>query len=141
MLFLELLQFWIIQVEKIVFFNKTFIHQVLEVFPCRSCIVQKISTYCDWTTLFFFIRTEFIRTSRLELAWAVSVQVGRHLGGWLATTVVATINNIIFFSFFFLFSPSSTFLIEGVLGSNKHKRTCSDLTQPWWPFWQFFHHL
>ena len=43
------------------------------------------------------------------------------LGGRLATTLVATISNVIFFffffSFFFSFSPSSIFLIEGVLGS------------------------
>ena len=34
---------------------------------------------------------------KLELAWAVSVPVGRYSGGRLATTLVATINNIIFF--------------------------------------------
>ena len=57
---------------------------------------------------------------RKELAQAVGVPVGRRLGGRLVTTLVATINPIIFFyffPFFFLFSPSSTFLIEGVLGS------------------------
>ena len=58
------------------------------------------------------------------LARACGVPVGRRSGGRLATTLVATINVVIFsfsflFSFFsFLFSsPSSTFLIEGVLGS------------------------
>ena len=50
------------------------------------------------------------------------VPVGRRSGGRLATMLVATKNNILFF-FFFLFSlfvlffPFSTFLIEGVLGS------------------------
>ena len=37
----------------------------------------------------------------------------QRLDKFLATTFVATINNILFF----FFSPSSTFLIEGVLGS------------------------
>ena len=59
---------------------------------------------------------------------AIRVSIGRSgqrcsrspLGGRLATTLVATISTIIFsfsFSFFFFFSPSSMFLIEGVLGS------------------------
>ena len=55
------------------------------------------------------------------LARACDVPVGRRSGGRLARMLVATINDIIslFFSFFFFFfsSPSSTFLIEGVLGS------------------------
>ena len=45
----------------------------------------------------------------LILARAVGIPVGRHSGDQLATTLVATINNIIFFS------PLSNFLIEGVL--------------------------
>ena len=54
-----------------------------------------------------------------KLARACGVPVGRRSGGRLAMTLVATINVIIFFFLFFLFfsSPSSTFLIEGVLGS------------------------
>ena len=59
-----------------------------------------------------------------KLARACDVPVGRRSGGQLAMTLVAIINVIIFFSFFsFLFfsfffsSPSSTFLIEGVLES------------------------
>ena len=59
------------------------------------------------------------------LARAVGVAVGRHSGGRLATSLVATIFIIIspFFLFFFLvailyFSGDSMFLIEGVLGSN-----------------------
>ena len=49
------------------------------------------------------------------LAQAVGVPVDRRSGGRLATTLVATIFIIIFFPRFF--SPSSPFLIEGVLGS------------------------
>ena len=57
------------------------------------------------------------------LAWACGVQVGRRSGGQLATTLVVTKNDIIFFLLFFTFYPSSTFLIEGVLGSkNLFKR-------------------
>ena len=49
------------------------------------------------------------------MARAVGVPVGQRLGGRLVMTLVAIINDIIFtFSFF---SSSSTFLIEGVLGS------------------------
>ena len=48
-----------------------------------------------------------------KLARACGVPVGRHSGGQLATTLVATKNDI-FFSFLF---PSFTFLIEGALGS------------------------
>ena len=52
------------------------------------------------------------------LARAVAVAVGRRSGGQLATTLVATKNVFIFFFLFFsFFSPSSPFLIEGVLGS------------------------
>ena len=50
------------------------------------------------------------------LARACGFPVGRCSGGRLATTLVATIN-VIIFSFLFFSSPSSTFLIEGVLGS------------------------
>ena len=42
------------------------------------------------------------------MARAVGVPVGRRLGGWLATMLVATINLIIFF-FFHLFFTVSTF--------------------------------
>ena len=45
---------------------------------------------------------------------AVGVPVGRHLGGWLAMMLVATINVLIFF-LFSPFPPSSTFQIDGVL--------------------------
>ena len=56
--------------------------------------------------------------SMRKLARACGVPVGRCSGGRLAMTLVATINVIIFsFLFSFFFSPSSTFLIEGVLGS------------------------
>ena len=48
-----------------------------------------------------------------ELARVCGVPVCRRLGSRLATTLVATKNDIIYF-FFFL---SSTFLTEGVLGS------------------------
>ena len=52
------------------------------------------------------------------LAQAMGVPVGRCLGGRLSMTLVAIINDIIFsFSLFFLFSPSSTFLIGGTLRS------------------------
>ena len=55
------------------------------------------------------------------LARAVRVLVGWCSGGRLAMVLVATINDIIsflFFLFFFVsFSPLSTFLIEGALGS------------------------
>ena len=45
------------------------------------------------------------------------------LGGRLATMLVATISAVIFF--FFFFSPSSIFLIEGVLGSkNLFSESC-----------------
>ena len=44
-----------------------------------------------------------------------SVPVSWRLGGRLAMTLVATINDVIFF--FLFFSPSSTFLTEGGLGS------------------------
>ena len=44
-------------------------------------------------------------------AQAVGVPVGQRLGGWLVTTLVASINDIIFFFFFsFPHPPSSTFL-------------------------------
>ena len=49
------------------------------------------------------------------LAQAYGVPVGQRLGGRLAMRLVATKNNIIFS--LFSFSPSSTFLIEGALGS------------------------
>ena len=55
---------------------------------------------------------------------------GRHfrrspLGGRLAMTLVATISAVIFFFLFFFFSMSSTFLIEGVLGSkNLFSESC-----------------
>ena len=52
--------------------------------------------------------------SVLFLARAVGVPVSRRTGGQLATTLVATINVIIFFHFF---CPSRPFLIEGVFGS------------------------
>ena len=70
----------------------------------------------------FFIFEAFPKIF-LILARAVAVAVGRRSGGRLATTLVATISTVIFFSFFFSFffflfiSPSSMFLIEGVLGS------------------------
>ena len=48
------------------------------------------------------------------MARACGVPVGRRSGSRLATTLVATINVIIFFLFF---PPSSNFLIEGVLRS------------------------
>ena len=61
--------------------------------------------------------------SSMLLARAAGVPVSRRLGGQLATTLVATLNNNIFFfsSLFsvFPFFPSSTFLIEEVLGSKK----------------------
>ena len=61
----------------------------------------------------------------LILAGACGVPVGRRSSGRLAATLVATINVIIFFSFLFFFSPSSTFLIEGVLGSkNLFSKSC-----------------
>ena len=52
----------------------------------------------------------------LQLAQAFSVPVSRRLGGQLAATLVANKNVIIYF-FHSFFSSSSTFLIEGVLGS------------------------
>ena len=48
-----------------------------------------------------------------KLARGVVVPVGRRSGGRLTTTLVAT-KNVFIFPFF---SPSSPFLIEGVLGS------------------------
>ena len=76
------------------------------------------------------------------------VPVGQRSGGRLAMTLVATIN-VITFSFFFsfLFSPSSTFLIEGVLRSkNLFSESCLERPKtfpvplchfgaPWRPFW------
>ena len=53
----------------------------------------------------------------VKLARVVGVSVGRHSGGQLATMLVATKNVIIFLSPPVFFSPSSPFLIEGVLGS------------------------
>ena len=56
------------------------------------------------------------------LAQAVRVPVGWCSGGRLAMVLMATINEIIYFFFFFSFfsfSPLSTFLIEGALGSKK----------------------
>ena len=49
------------------------------------------------------------------MARAIAVPVGRRLGGRLATTLVATINSIIFSLFLFL--RCLLFFIEGVLGS------------------------
>ena len=70
------------------------------------------------------VKLSFVKLyCQLLLARACGVPVGRRSGGRLAMTLVATINLIIFFFlFFFLFfsffsSPSSTFLIEEVLGS------------------------
>ena len=65
----------------------------------------------------------FVTLYNLEveiLAQVVGVPVDRRSGGWMATTIVATINIIIFFLFSLFprfFPPSFTFLIEGVLGS------------------------
>ena len=56
------------------------------------------------------------------LSWAVGVPLGRRSGGWLSTTLVATMNDIISL---FLFSLSSAFLKEGVLGSkNLFSESC-----------------
>ena len=49
-----------------------------------------------------------------KLAQVYGVPVGRRSGGRLATTLVASKNNILFFSFFLFFSLLSTFLLEGV---------------------------
>ena len=58
---------------------------------------------------------------KVFLAQAVNVPVGQRLGGRLAMMLVATTHNIIFQCFFScrfsLFPPLSTFLIEGVPGS------------------------
>ena len=61
----------------------------------------------------------YLHTFTFVLARAVGVAVVRRSGCRLATTLVATKNVFIFFSFFppVFFSPSSPFLIEGVLGS------------------------
>ena len=53
------------------------------------------------------------------LSWAVGVPVALRSGGRLATTLVAAINNIILLPFF-SYVASSTFLIEGVLGSKTY---------------------
>ena len=52
---------------------------------------------------------------------ACGIPVCPRLGGWLATTLVATLNTI-----FFPFFPLSTFLIEGALGSKNLFR------ESWW---------
>ena len=79
-----------------------------------------------------------------QLARAVNVPVGRRSGGRLAMILVATINDIIFsFLFFFFLFPSSTFLIEGVLGSkNLLSESCLECPKtvghfgaPWRPYW------
>ena len=59
------------------------------------------------------------KSLKKKLARACGVPVDLCSCGRLAITLVATINDILFsFSFLsFLFSPSSTFLREGVLGS------------------------
>ena len=63
------------------------------------------------TINFQFENTEMWNTyTATELARAVGIPVGQRPGGGLATTLVATINNILFFP------PSSTFLKDGVLG-------------------------
>ena len=63
----------------------------------------------------------------LDVNWHV-ITVGRRSGGRPATTLVATKNEILLFSFFFsFFSPWSTFLIEGVLGSkNLFRESCRE---------------
>ena len=53
------------------------------------------------------------------LAQVVRVPGGRSSGSRLATTLVGNIIDIIFFYCFFP-TPSSTFLIEGVLGSKTY---------------------
>ena len=56
-------------------------------------------------------------TSRLA-RHSFSILVGHHLGGHLATTIVATISVIIPpLQIVHVFSPLSTFFIEGVLES------------------------
>ena len=53
----------------------------------------------------------------------IGVPAGQHSGCRLATMLVATISIVIFFSVFPpVFPPSSTFLIEGVLGSKNQFR-------------------
>ena len=69
------------------------------------------------TINFQFENTEMWNTyTATELARAVGIPFGQRPGGGLATTLVATINNIFFLSFFLFYflSPSSTFLREGV---------------------------
>ena len=73
------------------------------------CIVQVVHM------VKIHLTTKKLLCSRF-LARACGVPVSRRSGGRLAMTLVATINVILFFSFFFFFL-SSTFLIEGVLGS------------------------
>ena len=52
------------------------------------------------------------RSVRVKFTQVVGVPVGQHLGGRLATMLVATFKNIIFL-FFLFFPPPPTFLIEG----------------------------
>ena len=65
------------------------------------------------------------------LAWPVCVAVGRHLGGWLATTLVAITSVIIFFSPVLFFKRSvrikKSYLFN-LDGSAKQPRGRS-----WWP--------
>ena len=97
----------------------------IDLSSCTICILYYWSTphtlllHIGQTCIVFNLGRSFYMSaagglSYTLLARACGVPVGRRSGGRLAMTLVAIINVIIFF---FLFSPSSTFLIEGVLGS------------------------
>ena len=79
-------------------------------------------TVCVWVKIHYVVSIQLYTVSYLAmhtiLARACGVPVGRCSGGRLAMTLVATKNDI--FS-----PPSSTFLIEGALGSkNLFSESC-----------------
>ena len=77
--------------------------------------INLLNTYCS---------------KQLLLARACSIPVGRLSGGRLATTLVATKNDIVFSFFFFSFLfPSSTFL--------PFPDPVGHFGAPWRPFWIF----
>ena len=61
-----------------------------------------------------------------HLAWAVGIPVSLRSGSRLTTTIVATMNGIIFFSFLYLFSFLHCLLFS-----------TSAILGPWPPFWIF----
>ena len=84
---------------------------------CKAKLAKNIDPCgCEISPLPFKEIKHFqkIPVHQFQLARACGVLVGWRSSSRLAMTLVATKNDIFFFSFLF---PSSTFLIEGALGS------------------------